>query len=329
MARRRGQRWSIVVALVATWLMSLPLTAAAASPDLLPDLRMAKPRDVQLVRYTSGVFAGRTLLRFTTVVTNEGAGPLELRGKRACSSRVECPRMTVRQRIKRADGTWHQVDTTARMRYDVGDGHRHWHSIGFEEYRLWPVGTTDPEPIVGAKYGFCFFDGGRWKASATPTRKYLESGCGTPTSLTTKMGLQAGWSDSYPWNFAGQYIDVTDVPRGEYLMCVTADPRKKYRQSDTTNDEAWVHLRIKASSVVIIKSVRSSCEKQRQRLERAAATNPTNEATVTNGVTAGTVVRAAAALVAPTRATRTEGTEVALRTVTGVTPGFLCPLPGA
>ncbi|MBX3028558.1 MAG: hypothetical protein KF809_00225 [Chloroflexi bacterium] len=304
-----------MTALAMACVVMLPGTGAAGSPDLLPDLRMAKPRDVQLVRYTGGVFAGRTLLRFTTIVTNEGAGPLELRGTRECSSLTKCPRMTVRQRIQRADGTWRRVDTTARMRYDVGDGHKHWHSIGFEEYRLWPIGTTDPEPIAGAKYGFCFFDGGRWKTSAKRTRKYLESGCGTTTSLTTKMGLQAGWSDTYPWNFAGQYVDVTKVPKGEYLMCVTADPKKKYRQSDKTNDEAWVHLRIKASSVVIINTGRSSCEKRRQRLERPVAT---------------TAVSATAALVAPGRATQAEeGTEVALRTVSGVTPGFLCPLPGA
>jgi hypothetical protein len=285
------------------------------------------------------VFAGRTLLRFTTIVTNEGAGPLELRGKRACSSRVECPRMTVRQRIQRADGTWRKVDTTARMRYDVGDGHKHWHSIGFEEYRLWPVGTADPEPIVGAKYGFCFFDGRRWLSTGKPTRKYAESGCGTPTSLTTKMGLQAGWSDTYPWNFAGQYIDVTSVPKGEYLMCVTADPKKRYVQSNVKNDEAWVRVRIKSKSVVILDSGRSSCEKQRAKLEQGTSGGASTAIEVplieAGGLAAGAsavggLSRAATRGLSATSGQRAEVDQArTYQVVTGAASRFLCLLPGA
>ncbi len=47
-----------------------------------------------------------------------------------------------------------------------------------------------------------------------------------------------GWADIYPWDFSGQYIDVTGVPAGEYLLCVTADPAKRFRQVSTSNDEA-------------------------------------------------------------------------------------------
>ncbi len=315
MPRHWGHRWVAIAALAAVCLAMLPAMASAASPDVLPDLRMAKPRDIALVKYTSGVFAGRKLLRFTTIITNEGRGPLELRGKRDCSDRKTCPKMTVKQRIKRADGTWRAIETRAKMRYDVGDGHRHWHAIGLEGYQLWPVGTTDPEPIVGAKYGFCFFDVARFKAYGAATRKYFESGCGTPTSLTTKMGLRAGWSDTYPWNFAGQYIDVTGIPKGRYLMCVTADPKKRFRQVDTTNDDAWVILQLKASSVQVIDIGRSSCERKRQKLEG------------TGGGSSG--ARATVGFAARARTDQQAGPVMTLRTVAGAAPGLLCQLPGA
>ncbi len=62
-------------------LLSPASVQAAAASDQLPDLRMLKPRDVRIVRYTSGPFQGHRLLRFSTLISNEGAGPLELRGR--------------------------------------------------------------------------------------------------------------------------------------------------------------------------------------------------------------------------------------------------------
>jgi hypothetical protein len=268
MSRSRHHRAFAIGATLAVLTMTTlaPVTALGAGvTDRLPDLRMVKPRDVRLVKYTSGVFAGHRLLRFTTLISNQGVGPLELRGSRDCKSLAACPTMTVRQRIRRSDGTWRSIRTEARMQYEVGDGHRHWHAVGLERYRLWPLGVADPTPLRTGKYGFCFFDTMRWLSSAPTRPAYALSGCGTPSSLTTKVGLSAGWADIYPWNFSGQYIDVTGVPKGEYLLCVTADPKKQFLQSDTTNDEAWVRLRIAGGKLTIRGSQRTSCTAERDR----------------------------------------------------------------
>ena len=120
------------------------------------------------------------------------------------------------------------------MQYEVGDGHRHWHAVDFEGYRLFRLGVADPTPRVGAKFGFCFFDVRRIRPFARHARGYLESGCGTPSSTRVHVGLSAGWGDIYPWDFAGQYVDVTGLKRGEYLLCVTADPARSFRQANTT-----------------------------------------------------------------------------------------------
>lgn len=240
-------------------LLEVP-TVSAAAPLQLPDLRMAKPRDVRLVRQH-----GRRLLRFTTIIVNEGRGPMDVVGSRTCRAIRRCPTMRVRQRIRRTDGTWQVRPTDARMQYEVGDGHRHWHLVDFEEYRLFRLGVPDPKPRVGAKFGFCFFDVSRIRPFGGPSRRYLERDCGSPSSLRVHVGLSGGWSDVYPWDFAGQYVDVTGVPRGEYLLCVTADPRKSLRQVTTRNDQAWVRVRIGRTGIVVRQTRRGSCEAERRR----------------------------------------------------------------
>lgn len=270
----------VVVALFAAvclWAQALPSVegSLAASPRLqLPDLRMAKPRDLRLQRVASGSLKGHRLLRFTTILVNEGRGPIDVVGKRTCRSTARCPTMTVRQRIRRTDGTWTVIATAARMRFEVGDHHYHWHVVDFEGYRLWRLGVRNPTPRIAKKFGFCFFDIARVRAFGPATRRYAESRCGTPSSLRVHVGLSEGWQDTYPWDFAGQYIDVTGVPRGEYLLCVTADPKRRFRQSDTTNDEAWVRLRIGSTGIVVRQSRKSSCAAERRRWAPAPTPTP-------------------------------------------------------
>jgi|GEM_PF-489925 len=289
----RRRAFAVVAGLVLVSMSLLsPASVAAAGPrDKLPDLRMAKPRDVQLVRYTAGYFAGRRLLRFSTIITNEGTGPLDVRGQRDCTSLTTCPTMTVKQRIRQSDGTWRTVPTTATMQYDVGDGHKHWHVLGMEKYRLWQLGVADPKPLRAAKYGFCFFDTTRWLDGAGP-RYYVarpsgsNPGCGDPTTLKTRVGLTPGWADIYPWDFSGQYIDVTGVPTGEYLLCVRADPSHRFQQVTPANDEAWVRVRLAGSTLTVRAAGRSSCAQQRERFapETSGGTGTIAAAAVEPGI---------------------------------------------
>ena len=245
--------------LVGSALVDTP--AASAAPRVqLPDLRMAKPRDVRLTREH-----GRRLLRFTTIIVNEGRGPMDVVGTRSCRSTSRCPTMRVRQRLRRTDGTWQVRTTDATMRYEVGDGHRHWHLVDFEQYRLYRLGDPSSKPRVGVKFGFCFFDVARIRPFGPGRRQYLERDCGSPTSRRVHVGLSGGWSDEYPWDFAGQYVDVTGLPRGEYLLCVTADPAKSLRQVTTGNDQAWVRLRIGSGGIVVRQTRRASCQAERRR----------------------------------------------------------------
>jgi hypothetical protein len=227
--------------------------AAAAPGARLPDLRMALPDDFRLDRQD-----GRRLLRLTTTILNVGDGPFELRARR---DRPRDDRMTVRQRIRHGDGTWTSRATDAVARYAT-DGHGHWHIQRVSGMDLF---TKDGESIrTGRKIGFCFFDTGRYRPELprSPSRAhYLESDCGTPSSLRVEMGISVGWGDRYQAALAYQWIDVTGVPAGVYHVRTSADPQGHYLETREGNNCSWARIRIPASgSKVTVLEREQGCE---------------------------------------------------------------------
>lgn len=220
--------------------------ASAAVNDLLPDLRVARVTN-WTVQTTS---SGHRLLRFTSVLTNVGRGPLVLRGSRPSTSVAE---MTVRQRIYRDNGTSWWLNTPSVMRY-AGDGHNHWHVQRIASYELRPLSNLAATPLRGAKAGFCFFDTTAINLSlpsAPQSPRYAQSLCGVRSSLTASMGLSVGWGDKYPWNFAWQWIDVTGLKGGDYRVCVTADPQDWFAEVEQRNNSTWTDIRIASTGSIV------------------------------------------------------------------------------
>jgi len=156
MFRLRRPAASLAICLAMAALLLPVGVVAGSADDLLPDLRMAKPSEIRLD--TDG--AGRRLLRFSALIINAGQGPLLVRGKRDCAT-SECPKMTTVQRIRQTDGSWRGVPTARAGKFDVGDGHNHWHVMRFQRYELFELEPPPEVPGValrGAKTGFCFFD---------------------------------------------------------------------------------------------------------------------------------------------------------------------------
>jgi hypothetical protein len=116
------------VVAVAVLALSRPPGAAAAT-DRLPDLGMARLRDLSIDTTT---IPGRRLLRFTTVIVNIGAGPFETIGRRSSTGTTQ---MSVTQRIPNSAGSYREISTPAVM-FWAGDGHDHWHVRDVEAYRL-------------------------------------------------------------------------------------------------------------------------------------------------------------------------------------------------
>jgi hypothetical protein len=225
----------VVSMLAAVAIAAIVMPAApAAEGDQLPDLSMARVTDIKLD--TQG---GRRLLRYSTNIANIGQGPFELRLHR---DTINDP-MSAIQRIYTASG-FRDVSTNPVLVF-AGDGHNHWHVKDLETVEL---NRSDNGTKVGtdAKVGFCFLDHLRFNLAlpGAPSRA-VYGGCGTTTSLDVTMGLSVGWSDQYSWNLPDQYIDITNLTAGRYVLNVVADAGNWFEESNESNNATWVELQIK------------------------------------------------------------------------------------
>ncbi len=93
----------------------------------------------------------------------------------------------------------------ADEQWEWDECHGHWHYEGYAEYLIFDEnGNALP---VGFKNGFCVID--------------LEcSGGGTATYNCSNQGITAGCGDIYSSGLACQWIDLTDVPEGNYSLVV-------------------------------------------------------------------------------------------------------------
>lgn len=227
-----------------------PPAMVSAATDRLPDLRSSRPTELRITTTSSG----RRLLRFTSQMVNYGAGPFEVRGRRPDSS---VP-FDIDQIIYDSDGGTRRRDTEATVVY-AGDGHNHYHVRRMMSYHLFSTAGT----IKDRKIGFCFFDTTPKRLSlprAPSTKRYFESGCGGRSATSTRSGVSVGWGDTYPWNFAYQYIDITGLRGGTYTLRSTVDIYDYFLETSETNNCSYARISFASSgSRVTVLGSGSTC----------------------------------------------------------------------
>jgi hypothetical protein len=141
--------------------------------------------------------------------------------------------------------------------------HGHLHLNEYADYRLWtPAGyaawsasrdwskPTSVEPnrtllanaqasgalVVGRKQGFCLIDLTRyWPTAPGPTY----------TSCASNQGISVGWADEYYYRLDCQFIDVTGVAPGTYVLEDEVNPERLFKESNYRNNAASIQLEIK------------------------------------------------------------------------------------
>jgi len=241
--------WILSLSLLAGSLSSPPKVTAAT--QMLPNLKMAHLRD-----FSIGIENGRRLMRFTTIMLNLGKGRFEVRGFRSNTSE---PTMKINQRIFDDAGGSAYIPTASRARYS-GDGHDHWHVQDIMSYELWNVAA--PTTVRrGAKHGFCYFDTTPWSLGLPNAAKapyYRQDWCGTRNALTNRTGMSVGWGDRYPANFAFQWIDITGLPGGTYMLRATVDQQNWYRELNNNDNCVWARITIGGSGSAVTVNARGS-----------------------------------------------------------------------
>lgn len=232
------------VAVAAVLAFSRPPDARAAT-DRLPDLGMARVRDLSIDTTT---LPGHRLLRFTTIIVNIGAGPFETIGSRHDAGTSQ---MAVAQRIYNTAGASRVVNTPAVM-FWAGDGHDHWHVRDAEAYRLTRL-DNGRRVGTGAKHGFCYFDNTPYRLGLADAPTYsIYGGCGVQGDLRVTTGLSVGWGDTYPAGIAYQWIDITGLRSGRYRLRATADPANWFAETNNTNNSTWINIRLTNSGVSVL-----------------------------------------------------------------------------
>ncbi|XP_020516113.1 lysyl oxidase-like 5b [Labrus bergylta] len=128
------------------------------------------------------------------------------------------------QKVKN-QGTTDFLPVKPRYQWDWHSCHQHFHSMdAFSNYDLLDT-VSGLKVAEGHKASFCLEDTG---CDPGFRRRYA---C---TSHT--QGLSPGCHDVYAANIDCQWIDITDVPPGNYILKVTVNPNFHVPESDFTNN---------------------------------------------------------------------------------------------
>ena len=135
--------------------------------------------------------------------------------------------------------------------FEFAECHRHDHFVEYADYRLWElegyvtwqrVRAMHPNAsaesifaanphlmegfIAGHKQGFCVID----------IVRYVPTEPSTYRSCSTNQGMSRGWADEYHHTLPGQWIDVTDVSHGWYVLEAEVNPERVFAEADYSNN---------------------------------------------------------------------------------------------
>lgn len=177
------------------------------------------------------VVAGkRKLLSFDTYLLNRGPGDLEI-GR--------------------------PQDHPAAFEYAAC--HDHFHLKGYADYRLWTTrgferwralkaqnpGVCSPdllaghppvarEMVAGQKQGFCVID----IQPFCTDRPFRFDDC------DFNQGITAGWADIYDASLSGQWIDITDLAPGTYILEMEVNPLRLTTEDNYDNNSGAILVEI-------------------------------------------------------------------------------------
>ena len=118
--------------------------------------------------------------------------------------------------------------------YEFDPCHQHYHLKDFMKFEL--VNQSTGAVTAGRKEAWNLVDVSRFDPWAPENP---EGGIQT---------ISAGWADIYGSGTPGQWIDVTDVAPGDYLLRIMVNPSRRYQEADYENNTTVIRLTIPADN---------------------------------------------------------------------------------
>jgi hypothetical protein len=195
-----------------------PLPDLTIDPDFLAQnvqftMQYFNPSACELAERCVSAPGWRRLLMFTTFTPNIGDADLNL-----------------------------GMSAAGNPNFEYSECHHHYHFRGYADYSL--LGGDGGLAAIGHKQSFCVED--LEQVDTGPgirTDPYYDA-CGEGGG---RQGISRGWADDYYPNLPCQWIDVTDVPPGNYTLRVALNTEHRFAESDYTNNSAEVPVTIPAA----------------------------------------------------------------------------------
>jgi len=250
----RYQKFGVAAVVVAAALLSTGPVAAQLSQcavqigPLLPDLIVDQQKLVSQIFVSEEQFnnndcnvvegcvtkAGKhTLLRFNTSTANIGQADLVIGSPSGCLS------------------LFHLSECHQHLHYENYADYRLWTAAGYAIWKqlrrsdlradeglnaqLLGVAVANGELVIGHKQGFCMFDSYHYDETRGPLQKVY-------TDCASNQGISIGWSDEYGSQLPGQFVQITGLQEGDYVLENQVNPLQTLPESDYTNNFTAVTL---------------------------------------------------------------------------------------
>lgn len=127
------------------------------------------------------------------------------------------------------------VPSRTNPNFEFSACHNHYH---FNSYAAYELRRTDGTVAArGHKQAFCLLDLDRYSTTgSSPTAHYTCS----------NQGIQMGWADIYSSGLDCQWVDITDVPPGDYVLHIAINGLHILNELDYSNNVIDVPLTVPA-----------------------------------------------------------------------------------
>jgi len=214
------------------------LSLAQGPVDLLPDM-IVDPTFLNDYEIRDDIKPGKVHIAFSNATANIGEGPLHIYGAKPKEKHGdEHTTQAVKQRIFRSDGS-HFNRKAGEFVYHPT--HNHTHFEGWAIYRLREVLPFDGVgDVVGTskKTSFCLLDSFQYDGT-------LPNSPSSPVYSVCDdkaQGISVGYEDLYDKSIPGQWIEVTQLPQGEYWLESEVDPDDNVLEINESNNIARVKV---------------------------------------------------------------------------------------
>jgi hypothetical protein len=113
--------------------------------------------------------------------------------------------------------------------------HGHYHMDGVAGYEL--IDAAGTTVLTGRKQGFCLRDNEAAVAGAGPAKYTCDY-----------QGLSAGWEDIYDKSLDCQWLDISDIVAGSYILRVVCNPDAMFQESNYENNVVDVSITISVTN---------------------------------------------------------------------------------